>query len=337
METLKKQLECGCHFWNIYSHNAQLMSIATQSLSVELMLLNLLKAYGDGLCQPPWAMVDVQQWKAYLEDYDTEQFWDFDDREPEELHFAMPSEFDLNSLLLVHHVSKEREDGRADYDLVDGKVQPDNANALTFALRHLSAMSPYYAAEVAEDAILQLGVTFNELERLMLEDNLQATGAYVEKRIKAGRKAVSCFLPKASTTTFRRAFRSFMEDISTDDGKVLLGHQEYDRKYVFVLLYYRFIRAGLMHRKINVTCYSQFIVSALELSVNAPSFRKNVSNWMQKIDLYGCTFQELTREMIDKKRYHPQQLTLDEFEVWSLVDKELGKAIDRSGAFEGFL
>ena len=46
MGTLKKQMECEMFFWNIYAHNAQLMAIATQSLSVELMLLNLLKASG---------------------------------------------------------------------------------------------------------------------------------------------------------------------------------------------------------------------------------------------------------------------------------------------------
>ena len=170
----------------------------------------------------------------------------------------------------------------------------------------------------------------------MQEDNHQSTEAFVAKR-KAGRKVVSCFLPEASTESFREAFRGFMQHISTGDGKVLLGHQEYDRKYVFVLLYYRFIRAGLMHRKLNVSCYSQFIVSALGLKVNFPTFRKNMNNWMQKIDLYDCTFHELTRELIAQKRYHEQQLTLDEYEVWGALDKELGKAIEESGEFDGYL
>ena len=116
-----------------------------------------------------------------------------------------------------------------------------------------------------------------------------------------------------------------------------LGHQEYDRKYVFVLLCYRFIRAGLMYRKLNVSCYSKFIVSALGLSVSLPSFRKSMNNWMQKIDLYGCTFEELTREQIRQKRFHEQQLTLDEYEVWCMVDQELDKALASSHAFDGFL
>ena len=124
---------------------------------------------------------------------------------------------------------------------------------------------------------------------------------------------------------------------SSDDRNPPLSHALTWHKYVFVLLCYRFIRAGLMLRKLNVSCYSQFIVSAFELSVNFPSFRKSMNNWMQKIDLYDCTFEELTREMIAQKRYHEQQLTLDEYEVWCMVDKELGKAMEESGAFDAFL
>ena len=215
-------------------------------------------------------------------------------------------------------------------------MQRDNANALDFALGYVDQMSPYYAAEVAEDAVLQLGVTFEELERLMQEDNPQSTEAFVAKR-KAGRKVVSCFLPEASTDSFREAFRGFMQRISTGDGKVLLGHQEYDRKYVFVLLCYRFIRAGLMHRKLNVSCYSNFIFNALELEVNYASFRKSMNKWMQKIDLYGCTFHELTREQVSRKRHHENQLTPDDYDKWLLIDHELEEAIARSGVFEGIL
>ncbi len=337
MGTLKKQMECEMFFWNIYAHNAQLMAIATQSLSVELMLLNLLKASGEGKCEPPWTMVDVRQWKEFLNGFDTDVFWMYEEQDVYGVPFAVPTEFDIYTTLLTHHVRKETEDGRDRYDLKEDGLLRDNANALDHTLAGVGHMCPYYAAEVAEDAILQLGVTFEELERLMLEDNPHATGAFVEKRIKAGRKAVSCFLPNASSEAFREAFRSFVKGISTAEGKVCLGHQEYDRKYVFVLLCYRFIRAGLMLRKLNVSCYSEFIVSALDLKVNYPSFRKNMNNWMQKIDLYGCTFHELTRERIKEKRYHDQQLTLDEYEVWCAVDKELGKAIEGSGAFEGFL
>ena len=336
METLKKQMECVRDTWNSYAHNAQLIAVATQSLSVELSLMNLLEASGKGECEPPWRTIDVRYWKEWLHGFDTGEFWLFEELLPGERISLLPTDFEIHSTLMRHHVLKEKEEGRDDYDLKEDGLQRDNANALDFALGYVDQMSPYYAAEVAEDAVLQLGVTFEELERLMQEDNPQSTEAFVAKR-KAGRKVVSCFLPEASTDSFREAFRGFMPRISTGDGKVLLGHQEYDRKYVFVLLYYRFIRAGLMHRKLNVSCYSQFIVSALGLKVNFPTFRKNMNNWMQKIDLYDCTFHELTREQIAQKRYHEQQLTLDEYEVWCALDKELGKAIEESGEFDGYL
>jgi hypothetical protein len=171
----------------------------------------------------------------------------------------------------------------------------------------------------------------------MLENDAQSAKSFVETRIKAGRKAVSCFTQKVPEERLQMAFRRFMQGISAEGGRVRLGHQEYDCKYVFVLLCYRFIDAGLMLRKLNVTCYSSFIVNALGLEVNFPSFRKNMNNWMQKIDLYGCTFHELTHEMVSRKRFHEQQLTPDEYEVWLMVDKELEKAITRSGAFDGIL
>ena len=337
METLKMQMESVAHTWSIYAHNAQLMAIATQSLTVELTLLNLLAASERDGGKTPWEIIDVHYWKEWVNHFDTGVFWEYEEQEFFGNYSPLPADLDIYSTLIVHHVHKEAVEGRNNYDIKEDGFQSDNANALEFALKQVGSMCPYYAAEVAEDAVLQLGVTFDELEKLMLEDNPHTTGTFVEKRIKAGRKPISCFQPKASTGAFREAFRRFVQGISTAEGKVRLGHQEFDRKYVFVLLCYRFIRAGLILRKLNVSCYSQFIVSALDLSVNFPSFRKNMNNWMQKIDLYDCTFEELTREMITQKRYHEQQLTLDEYEVWCMVDKELGKAIEDSGAFDGFL
>lgn len=336
MQTLKMQLEGVGDTWSIYAHNAHLMAIGTQSLSIELSLLNLLEASGRGECEEPWKHLDVRHWKEWLEGFDTGIFWDYEEVEDGELFFPLPTEFNMYATLIRHHALKERDEGRCLYDDED-EPSRDNADVLDVTLRALGRISPYYAAEVAEDAILQLGVTFAELERLMLADNPQSTGSFMEERVKAGRKVVSCFLPSASTEAFREAFRSFVQGISTEGGKVRLGHQEYDRKLVFVLLCYRFIRAGLMYRKLNVSCYSKFIVSALGLSVSLPSFRKSMNNWMQKIDLYGCTFEELTREQISRKRFHEQQLTLDEYEVWSMVDKELDKALASSHAFDGFL
>lgn len=233
----------------------------------------------------------------------------------------------------MHHVSKEKAEGRDFYNLKEDGMRRDNANALDFALGHLANMAPSYAAEVAEDAVYQLGVIFAELERVLGGDVRVA----VETPVRAGRKAMSCFLPSVDTERLRKAFRRFMQGISTGKGKVRMGNQEYDRKYVFVLLYYRFIRAGLVYRKLNVTCYSLFVSVALELEGNIASFRKSMNNWMQKIDLYDCTFEELTKEMVSGKRHHEQQLTPDEWEVWCMVDKELDKAIADSHAFDWFL
>ena len=336
IQTLKMQMEGVRHTWNIYAHNAHLLAIATQSLSIELSLLNCLDASGRGECEEPWKLLDVHRWKEWLEGYDTGDFWDYEELENGDEIFPLPYDFNIFSTFIRHHALKELEEGRVLYDAEDDS-RKDNAEALESVLGAVGGMSPYYAAEVAEDAILQLGVTFAELERLMLENNPQATGSFMEERIKAGRKVVSCFLPAASGEAFKEAFRSFMKGISTEGGKVRLGHQEYDRKYVFVLLCYRFIRARLMYRKLNVSCYSKFIVSALGLSVSLPLFRKSMNNWMQKIDLYGCTFEELTREQIRQKRFHEQQLTLDEYEVWCMVDQELDKALASSHAFDGFL
>ena len=337
METLKKQMECVDYTFSLYAHNAQLLSIATQSVSLELSLLNMLNASLEGRCQAPWKVMDVRRWKEWLADFDTGEFWGYYMYEEDEDTFPLPTDDTLFRTLLQHHVFKEREDGRGFYGREDVERFNNNANALDFALNKVAFMSPYYAAEVAEDAVLQLGVTFAELERLMLENDAQSAKSFVDTRIKAGRKAVSCFTQKVSEERLQMAFRRFMQGISAEGGRVRLGHQEYDCKYVFVLLCYRFIDAGLMLRKLNVTCFSSFIVNALGLEVNFPSFRKNMNNWMQKIDLYECTFSELTREQISHTRYHEQQLTLDEYEVWLMVDSELEKAIAESGAFDGLL
>ena len=337
METLKKQMESVDYTPSLYAHNAQLLAIATQSLSIELALLNLLKASCEGRCHAPWKEIDVRQWKEWLTAFDTGDFWDYWGAEDDADAFPLPTDFEMTSTLITHHVFKEKESGRAYYDREEDGYRNDNANALDFAMNHVGNMCPYYAAEVAEDAVLQLGVTFAELERLMLENDAQSSKSFVETRIKAGRKAVSCFTQKASPESLKVAFRRFRLGISTGGGRVRLGHQEFDRKYAFVLLCYRFIRAGLMHTKLNVSCYSSFIANALDLDVNFPSFRKSMNNWMQKIDLYGCTFHELKREDVLKKRFHDQQLTPAEYEVWLMVDQELEKAIAESGAFEGIL
>ena len=338
METLKKQMECVDYTFSIYTHNAQLLAIATQSLTIELSLLNMLKASGEGRCQAPWKEIDVRWWKEWLAGFNTGEFWEFWGEGSGEDIFPMPNDFDIFSTLLTHHVLKEKTDGRDDYNRdEDGKYRNDNANALTFSLDPVAGMCPYYAAEVAEDAVLQLGVTFAELERLMLENDAQSAKSFIETRIKAGRKAISCFTQKVPEERLKVAFRSFMQSISTEGGKVRLGQREYDCKYVFVLLCYRFIEAGLMLPKINVSCYSSFIVSALGLNVNVHSFRKSMNNWMQKIDLYGCTFRELTREMGSQKRHHEQQVTLKDYDTWLMLDRELEKALARSKDFEDIL
>jgi hypothetical protein len=337
MEALKKQLECVDYAFHLYAHNAQLLAIATQSLSIELSLLNLLNASSEGLCYAPWKDIDVRHWKEWLAGYDTDKLWGYWDDEDGEGTFPLPTEFDISSTLIKHHVLKENADGRAIYDRIDGEYRNDNANALDFALGQVGNMCPHYASEVAEDAILQLGVTFAELERLMLENDPQLAKSFVETRTKAGRKAVSCFTQKVPQEVLSRAFRSFCQGLTVEDGEVRMGKRKCDFKCIFVLLCYRFIEAGLMLRKLNVSCYSNFIFNALELEVNYASFRKSMNNWMQKIDLYGCTFHELTREQVSRKRHHENQLTPDDYDKWLMIDHELDEAIARSGVFEGIL
>ncbi|MBO5000441.1 MAG: hypothetical protein J6C58_06365 [Bacteroidaceae bacterium] len=328
LETLKKQMESVEHTQNLYAHNAQLMAIATQSLSIELTICNLMSAGDKGECIFPWSDLNISYWKNCLNQFETDLLWCYDEDFESPI---MPSEFDIFSTLIAHHVAKEREDGRDFYNIKEDGLRRDNANALDFTLGQLANMDSSYASEVAEDAIAQLIVTLEELEKTHVLSQ-QPVYTFVEKRMKLGRKPASCFLPTTPIDELKSAFQRFMASISTGDDKVLLGYLEYDRKYVFVLLYYRFIREGLMNRKLHVSCYSMFISNALKLE-HPSSFRKCMNNWMQKIDLYGCTFEELTLDMVRHKRYHEQQLTPNEWEVWQTVNKELEKAIDHSGAF----
>lgn len=336
METLKKQMESVEYTTNLYTRNAQLMAVATQSLSIELSLLNLLEASTKGESKAPWEMINVTSWREYLKSVDTGIFWDCYELYHEQL-FPYPTEFTIHGTLLTHHVAKESKDGRGFYDLKEDGLQRDNANAMDFAMKYLDNMSPHYAAEIAEDAILQLEITFAEMEKLMHEANPEGVRLMLEKRTKAGRKLVSCINPQVDTMALTDAFRNFIQAIQVDDNKVRLGEQVYDRKYVFVLLYYRFIRAGLMYRKLNVSDYSRFVYSALGLTEEFGSFRKSMNNWIQKIDLYECTFHELTYEMVSKHRRHEQQLTEFEYEVWCMVDKKLGEVIELLQDFKEFL
>lgn len=336
METLKKQMESVEYTTNLYTRNAQLMAVATQSLSIELSLLNLLEASTKGESKAPWEMINVTSWREYLKSVDTGIFWDCYELYHEQL-FPYPTEFTIHTTLLTHHVAKESKDGRGFYDLKEDGLQRDNANAMDFAMKYLDNMSPHYAAEIAEDAILQLEITFAEMEKLMHEANPEGVRLMLEKRTKAGRKLVSCINPQVDTMALTDAFRNFIQAIQVDDNKVRLGEQVYDRKYVFVLLYYRFIRAGLMYRKLNVSDYSRFVYSALGLTEEFGSFRKSMNNWIQKIDLYECTFHELTYEMVSKHRRHEQQLTEFEYEVWCMVDKKLGEVIELLQDFKEFL
>lgn len=336
MEALKKQMECVEYTTNLYTRNAQLMAIATQSLSIELALLNLLEASTKGESKAPWEMINVTQWREFLKGVDTGIFWDCYELYHEQL-FPYPTEFTIHGTLLTHHVAKESKDGRGFYDLKEDGLRSDNANAMDFAMKYLDNMSPYYAAEIAEDAILQLEITFAEMEKLMREANPEGIRQVLEKRSKAGRKQVSCIKPQVENWKLADAFRKFIQAIQVDGNKVRLGDQVYDRKYVFVLLYYRFIRAGLMYRKLNVSDYSRFVHNALGLTEEFGSFRKSMNNWIQKIDLYGCTFDELTFEMVSKQRRHEQQLTEFEFEVWCMVDKQLGDVIQFLEDFKEFL
>ena len=330
METLKRQMESVKGTQNSYAYNAQLMAIATQSLTVELTLLNLLKAWKNNENEYPWHTIDIGYWKRYLNDFDIYYEWYGTWLDTQYL----PSEFDISSTLFVHHTRKEREDGRDFYDLKTDGLWNNNANMLNEVLADLSYMDTDYAFEVACDAISQLALTFEELDTILKERNYQKAEQLIAQRSKAGRKASSCFVPDTPVGQLSAAFHLFYKYIATDNDQVSLGNRTFDRKYLFVLFYYLLIRKGLASRKLNVYAYSQFIHQALGMEEKPASFRKTMNNWMQKIDLYGCTFDELTMEKIRKERYHDQQLTEEQFPLWRYANQWMETAIEESEAFK---
>ena len=330
METLKRQMRSVDGTQNSYAYNAQLMAIATQSLTVELALLNLLKAWKNNKEEYPWHALDIGYWKKFLNDfnfyYEWYEMW-LDTQ-------YLPSEFDISSTLFVHHTRKEREDGRDYYNIKTDGLWNNNANMLNEVLADLSYMDTDYAFEVACDAITQLALTFVELETILKEHNYQKAEQLIAQRPKAGRKASSCFLSETPVEQLSSAFHLFYKYIATDNDQVSLGNRTFDRKYLFVLFYYLLIRKGLAFRKVNVHAYSQFIHQALGMEEKLPSFRKSMNNWMQKIDLYGCTFDELTVEKIRNERYHDQQLTEEQFHLWRYANQWMETAIEESEAFK---
>ena len=75
MDTLKRQMESVRGTQNSYAYNAQLMAIATQSLTVELALLNLLKAWKNNKEEYPWHALDIGYWKKFLNDFNFYYEW----------------------------------------------------------------------------------------------------------------------------------------------------------------------------------------------------------------------------------------------------------------------
>ena len=332
METLKRQMESVYGTQNAYAYNAQLMAVATQSLTVELSLLNLLKAWRNKEEDYPWHSIDIGYWIRYLNDFDKARNWEnyWLDSFP-----YQPSEFDMFSTLMVHQTHKEMKDGRDFYNLKKDGLWNNNANMLDRMLGDLSYMDTDYSFELAYDAIDQLRITFEEIEKILKENNYQKADQLIAQRPKAGRKASSCFLPNTPVEELAKALHLFNKYIASENDQVCLGTQTFDRKYVFVLFYYLLIRKGLAFRKLNVHAYSLFIHQALGLKEKVSSFRKSMNNWMQKIDLYGCTFDELTVEKIKNERYHEQQLTEEQFALWSYANHWMETAIEESGAFAG--
>lgn len=97
LETLKRQMECVEHTPNLYAHNAQLMAIATQSLSIELALLNLLEAWRREECENPFRGIDIACWKDWFTDFNVEVFWLYDDEERRSSPFPPSSRFRARS------------------------------------------------------------------------------------------------------------------------------------------------------------------------------------------------------------------------------------------------
>lgn len=328
--TLEYQLESAAHTSNIYARNAQLLALTSQSLHIEFILLDILKEWTE--CRQdasPWPNLSMEQWKKRLLQSNIGESCMSEFEEEAALDTVA---FDIFSTLITHHVFKEMEDDRAFYDLKEDGFRGDNANALEAALNGVAGMDASYALEVAEDAISQLVITIEGVMQVVETKDHELVTELMERRSKAGRKPTSCFLPQTPVEALRRDVGKLFDSIAVDNEKVQLGGNLYDRKYVFVLLYYRFISQRLAHRKLNVLSYSLFLVEALNLPGNPASFRKSLNNWIQKIALYDCTFEELTMERIRNRR-HECQMTKEEFPVWTFVSGELEKVIDELGLF----
>lgn len=329
LETLKHQMECVDYSLNSYVRVSQLLAVTTQSLHIEFTLLSMLKSWSEGSPENPHLSFDPDYWSRQFSHFDTCSCWY--PYEWEEDSEAIDSiDFDIFSTLMVHHTRKERQDGRDLYDIKQYGLRTDNANALEFALKYVGGMDCYYAQEVAEDAIDQLVVTLDEVTRVLHTKNYSQIPKSTERCSRVGRKATSCFLPEAPVSTLKEEVKKLYGVISTPEGNVLLGGNTYDRKYMFVLLYYRLIRMGMAHLRPNVLSYSMFLTEALDLGGNPSSFRKCLNNWFQKINLYDCTFSELTLEKIHDRCFD-RQMTEEEFSVWTFVDGELAKVIDAMG------
>ena len=326
LETLKRQMECVEYTLNSYARVSQLLAVTTQSLHIEFTLLSMLRSWSDDSAENPRLDFNPDYWIRQFSRFDMDTCWHPYDWEIDcESVYAV--DYDIHSTLMVHQVRKELEDGRAFYDLKEDGFRSDNANALDFALKHVGDMDCHYAQEVAQDAIDQLVVTIDEVARVARTKCYEQIPSMMDQQKRVGRKATSCFLPHVSVDALKKDVRRLFETIPSTDGEVVLGGKAYDRKYVFVLLYYRFIRMGLAHQRPNVLSYSMFLTEALDLEGNSSSFRKCLNNWFQKITLYDCTFDELTPEKI-RNRCFDQQMTEEEFSVWTFVDGELSKVID---------
>ena len=329
MEALKHQMECVEYTLNSYARVSQLLAITTQSLHIEFALLSMLNSWREGSPENPKLTFNPDDWARQFSHFDMDSRWyPYEwEEDPENIDSI---EFDIFSTLMVHRTRKEREDGRDFYDINLYGLRSDNANALEFALKHVTGMDCYYAQEVAQDAIDQLVVTLDEVTRVFHTKNYEQIPKPTERCSRVGRKATSCFLPDAPVSALKEEVKKLYDAISTPEGNVLLGGNPYDRKYMFVLLYYRLVRKGMAHQRPNVLSYSMFLTEALDLEGNSSSFRKCLNNWFQKITLYDCTFDELTPEKI-RNRCFDQQMTEEEFSVWTFVDGELGKVIDGMG------
>ena len=202
METLKRQMEAVYGTQNAYAYNAQLMAVAAQSLTVELSLLNLLKAWRNKEEDYPWHSIDIGYWIKYLNDFDKADYWD---NYWLETFPHQPSEFDMFSTFMVHQTHKEMEDGRDFYKLKKDGLWNNNANMLDRILGDLSYMDTDYSFELAYDAIDQLRITFEEIEKILKENNYQKADQLIDRRPKTGERPHGRdLLPAPVVPTHRR-------------------------------------------------------------------------------------------------------------------------------------